>query len=152
VTRCDKQISVNAVWLPAKAGGARVMTTWPGFSMRKVCRVLHFSRARLRARAVLAKLPPRLDEVLVERLRRLIERHPTFGYRRLWALLRFGEGIRVNRKAIYRVLKLKNWFVYQRVATPRPPSRAAGAVRNKAMSAGPWTSPTCRVAPTAGVT
>ena len=66
------------------------------------------------------KVPPRLDEVLVERLRRLIERHPTFGYRRLWALLRFGEGLRVNRKAVYRILKLKRWFVHQRVATPRP--------------------------------
>jgi hypothetical protein len=27
----------------------------------------------------------------------------TFGYRRLWALLRFGQGIRINRKAVYRV-------------------------------------------------
>jgi hypothetical protein len=77
------------------------MTTWPGLSMRKVCKVLKFPRARLRARAVIAKVPPRLDEVLVERLRRLIELHPTFGYRRLWALLRFGEGLRVNRKAVY---------------------------------------------------
>ena len=83
------------------------MTTLPGESIRRVCRVLKFSRARLRARAVSAKVPPRLDEVLVERLRRLIELHPTFGYRRLWALLRFGEGIRVNRKAVYRILKLK---------------------------------------------
>jgi putative transposase len=96
------------------------MTTLPGESMRRVCRVLKFSRARLRARAVSVKVPPRLDEVLVERLRRLIERHPTFGYRRLWALLRFGEGLRVNRKAVYRILKLKRWFVHQRVATPRP--------------------------------
>ena len=37
----------------------------------------------------------------------LIERHPTFGYRRLWALLRYEQGIAVNRKAVYRVLKLK---------------------------------------------
>jgi hypothetical protein len=26
--------------------------------------------------------------------------HPTFGYRRIWAMLRFREGIRVNRKAV----------------------------------------------------
>ena len=96
------------------------MATWPGVSMRKVCRVLNFSRARLRARAVAAAAPPRLNEVLAERLQRLIELHPTFGYRRLWALLRFAEGIRVNRKAVYRVLRLKGWFVNQRVVTPRP--------------------------------
>jgi putative transposase len=85
-----------------------------------VCRVLKFSRARLRARAVITGQPRRLDEVLAARLQRLIKLHPTFGYRRLCALLRFGEGIRVNRKAVYRVLKLKRWFVHQRVATPRP--------------------------------
>jgi putative transposase len=96
------------------------MTTLPGVSMRRACQVLKFPRARLRARAVIAKAPPRLDEVLAERIQRLIQLHPTFGYRRLWALLRFGEGVRVNRKAVYRVLKLKGWFVHQRVATPRP--------------------------------
>ena len=96
------------------------MATWPGVSMRKVCRVLNFSRTRQRARAVAAAAPPRLNEVLAARLERLIELHPTFGYRRLWALLRFAEGIRVNRKAVCRVLRLKGWFVNQRVVTPRP--------------------------------
>ena len=52
----------------------RVIATWPGVSMRRVCRVLKFSRARLRARAVIAAAPPRLDEVLAERIQRLIER------------------------------------------------------------------------------
>jgi hypothetical protein len=80
------------------------MTTWPGLSMRKVCRLLYFPRARLRARAVLAKLPPRFDEVLAERIQRLIQLHPTFAYRRLWALLRFSEGLRVNRKSELPVL------------------------------------------------
>ena len=67
--------------------------------MRRVCRVLKFSRARLRARAVIAAAPPRLDEVLAERIQRLIEAYTTFGYRVLWAMLRFVEGIHMNRKA-----------------------------------------------------
>ena len=54
-------------------------------------------------------------------------------------MLRFGEGIRVNRKAVYRILKLKRWFVHQRVATLGRRSGVAGAARNGAMSAGPWT-------------
>ena len=49
-----------------------------------------------------------------------IEAHPTLGYRRLWAMLRFVEGISVNRKAVYRLLMLKGWFVHQRSLTPRP--------------------------------
>jgi putative transposase len=88
--------------------------------MRRVCRVLGFSRARLRARAVSAKVPPRLDKLLVEHIQRLIALHPAFGYRRLRALLRFSEDIRVNRKAVYRILKVEGWFVDQRVATPLP--------------------------------
>ena len=95
------------------------MATWPGVSMRRVCRVLKFSRARLRARAVIAAAPSRLDEVLAERIQRLIEAHPTFGYRRLWAMLRFVEGIRINRKAVYRLLMIKGWFVHQRSLSPR---------------------------------
>jgi hypothetical protein len=35
-------------------------------------------------------VPPRLDVDWTERIQQLIERHPTFGYRRLWALLHFG--------------------------------------------------------------
>ena len=58
--------------------------------------------------------------MLAERTQRLIERHPTFGLSARVALLRFGEGIRVNCKAIYRVLRLKGWFVHQGSVTPRP--------------------------------
>jgi HTH-like domain len=54
----------------------------------------------LRARGV-SNAPRRLNEVLVERIQRLIALHPTFGYRQLWALVRLSGGIRVNRKAAY---------------------------------------------------
>jgi putative transposase len=96
--------------------------------------VLGFPRARLRARAVLAAVPLRVDEALAERIQQLIEEHPTFGYRRLWALLRFAHGIRLNRKAVYRVLRLKGWLVHQRTVTPRP--RVQG-LRSRALSAQP---------------
>jgi len=54
------------------------------------------------------------------RLQELLRQHPTFGYRRLWALLRYREGLQVNRKVVYRILKLKGWLVHQRPCTPRP--------------------------------
>ncbi len=60
------------------------------------------------------------DPPWTERLREWIQQSPTFGYRRLWVLLRFRDGVIVNRKAVYRVLKQKRWFVHQRVSTPRP--------------------------------
>jgi hypothetical protein len=35
----------------------------------------------------------------------VIQQHSTFGYRRLWVVLRLLDEIVVNRKAVYRVLK-----------------------------------------------
>ena len=82
--------------------------------------MLIFRCSALRGRSVRARRVPRVDDVLAERIARLIAVHPTFGYRQLWALLRFREGVRINRKAVYRVLRLKRWFVHQRSVTPRP--------------------------------
>jgi putative transposase len=84
---------------------------------------LSYPRSRLQAgrgRAQEQVRKPTLDEVLVERVRRVIKRFPTYGYRKIWAILRFREGIRVNRKSVYRVLAEKGWFVHQRRHTPRP--------------------------------
>ncbi len=76
------------------------------------------------------------DPSWTERLRQWIQQHPTFGYRRLWVLLRFQDGLIVNRKAVYRVLKQKGWFVHQRVSTPRP--RVRGWVSRASRSNERW--------------
>lgn len=60
-----------------------------------------------------------LHALLVERIAALIERFPTFGSRRIWAMLR-KEGRNVSRKTVYRVLKRTGWLVHQREITPRP--------------------------------
>ncbi len=66
----------------------------------------------------------------------LIQEHPTYGYRRLWALLRHRLGLRVNRKRIYRILKAKRWLVHQRAVTPRP--RVKASVSRTATSDRRW--------------
>ena len=76
------------------------------------------------------------DPPWTERLREWIQQYPTFGYRRLWALLRCRDGVVVNRKVVYRVLKQKGWFVHQRVATPRP--RVQGWVSRASRSNERW--------------
>ena len=91
----------------------------PGVSERRVCDRLAVPRSAVRERAPRRRRPV-VDEVLAARLQRLITLHPTFGYRRLWALLRFREGLPINRKAVYRALRLQGWFVHQRQTTPRP--------------------------------
>jgi L-rhamnose isomerase len=64
-----------------------------------------------------------------DRVHALILEHPTFGYRRIWAMLCFRQGMPVNLKTVDRLFKLKVWSVHQRVKTARP--RAAA-------NAGPW--------------
>lgn len=89
-------------------------------SERQTCRWLRVTRSALHP----AGRPPsqrlRRTEPLAERIHGLIQHHPTFGYRRIWALLRYGEGLCVNRKVIYRILKRHRWLVHQRPCTPRP--------------------------------
>ena len=91
----------------------------PNVSERRVCVVMSVPRSAVRQRPETRRVPV-VDEVLALRLQRLIAEHPTFGYRRLWAVLRNREGVRVNRKAVYRVLVRKRWLVNQRLVTPRP--------------------------------
>jgi len=97
-----------------------VRTVWPDISERQVCRLLHVARSALHRPAGAKPSPPKLAEDLVNQLHKLIQQYPTYGYRRLWALLRYRAGVMVNRKAVYRVLRIKQWLVHHRVATPRP--------------------------------
>ena len=92
----------------------------PDISERTTCRLLQVSRSALHRPTKGKRAWTTLSEELVTKLEPLIQEYPTYGYRRLWALLRFRQGHRYNRKAVYRVLRLKRWLVHQRQATPRP--------------------------------
>ena len=105
-------------------------------SERRSCRVLGVGRAGLHRTAVTEGRRRPADPPWTERLREWIQQYPTFGYRRLWVLLRSRDGILVNRKAVYRVLKQKQWFVHQRVTTPRP--RVQGWVSQASRSNERW--------------
>jgi transposase InsO family protein len=68
-------------------------------SQRRACRVLGQPRSTQR------QTPRALEEEerrLVTRLLALVRRHPRYGYRRIWALLR-REGWQVNRKRVHRL-------------------------------------------------
>jgi len=69
----------------------RVRKTIPRASERRVCRVLEVPRSSMRTAPVEKRLRRPLDAMLVERIRELIRRHPTFGYRKLWAFLRYAD-------------------------------------------------------------
>ena len=94
-----------------------------GVSERRSCRVLAVGRARLYRVARVGRRRAVLNPPWVERLQQLIQQHPTFGYRHLWALLHGQTAHIVNKKAVYRVLKQKRWLVHQRSCTS-PAARA----------------------------
>jgi putative transposase len=85
----------------------------PGSPLRLVCRALGLSRAGLyksQGRERTARLPlqpQRDDEGLAQRLRQLLDGEERFGSRRVWAWLRFKEGMRVNPKPVQRIMPLK---------------------------------------------
>ena len=82
----------------------------PAASLRGVCRVLTASRAGLYSSGSVTgatgSAKPALDENLAKRVCDLAREHPTFGYRRLWALLRLGDSVLVNLKKVHRIVKM----------------------------------------------
>jgi hypothetical protein len=65
-------------------------------SQRAACRLAGIGRSALAYRA------KRKDDGLPEELKELALRHPRYGYRRLWALLR-RQGLKVNLKRVRRL-------------------------------------------------
>ena len=110
--------------------------TLAGVSERRSCRVLAVGRAGLHRPPAGHRRPVAVDPPWVEPLWQLIQQHPTFGYRHLWAVLRGQTPHRVNKKAVYRMLRQKKWLVHQRSGTPRP--RVQGWISRASRSNERW--------------
>src|SRR5660398_258985 len=97
----------------------RVREVLPHASERRVCRLLSVPRSAMNGRRSATQKEPTTDHLLTTGIEELIQKHPTFGYRQLWAILRFRDGLLLNRKTVYRILKVKGWFCHERRHTPR---------------------------------
>lgn len=66
------------------------------------------------------------DQALLPRLQQLKADHPAWGYRRVWAYLKYREGLPVNKKRIYRLMQEHHLLAHQtrRLRANRTPSRA----------------------------
>lgn len=63
----------------------------------------------------------------MQRMHELVRRHPRYGYRRIWALLRM-EGLRVNRKRIHRLWKQESFKVPQKQHKRRHVGSSANSI------------------------
>jgi putative transposase len=107
--------------------------------MKTVCEVLGVSRSNL---AVKSKRPaewvdqrkmPALDDMpLVTELRERVADLPTYGYRRVWALLRRNRDTqaqpRINAKRVYRVMRTHGLLLQRRPRHPQSARRHEGKV------------------------
>ena len=93
-----------------------------GVSERRACRVLGQARSTQR------QVPKTKEEEgrLVARMLELVRRHPRYGYRRIWALLR-REGWRVNRKRVHRLWRKQGLKVPRK---PRKKRRLGSSVNS----------------------
>jgi transposase InsO family protein len=97
-------------------------------SQRRACGALGQPRSSQRYR------PARRDDEgkLTGRMLELARKHPRYGYRRIWALLR-GEGWKANRKRVYRLWKKEGLKVPQKKRKRRRLGTSAnGIVRHRA--------------------
>ena len=69
-------------------------------SQRRACQLVSLPRSSYAYPA-----HPRHDEEVVECLKKIIQAHPRYGYRRAWATLRRGKGA-INHKRVHRLWKL----------------------------------------------
>ena len=104
---------MNAVYAEYAKSGIEV-------DMTVLCRVLGVARSTVYYRAINGDKDPRLDEVLVERVRWIIHTFPTFGIRRVWTYLRHRMGILLNRKKVARLMRIKGWTLKKRRVGIRP--------------------------------
>lgn len=64
----------------------------------------------------------RQDEVLAAQISEIKAEHPFWGYRRVWAYLRYREGQKINEKRVYRVMR-EHKLLCERKGRPKRASR-----------------------------
>lgn len=88
-------------------------------SLVQLCRWFGVPRSTVYYRAQRRAAAP-LDAAVVALVRRVIEANPTFGVRRITAIVRRQLAAAVNRKKIHRIITTNGWQVRQRPQGQRP--------------------------------
>jgi putative transposase len=84
-------------------------------SQRRACRALGLARSSLRYDPVVRDK----RRALMRRIEELAGKHPRYGYRRIWAMLR-REGWSVNKKAVHRLWRQSGLKLVGPRAVPKP--------------------------------
>ncbi len=98
------------------------------FRMRAICRALKVARSNMSKRITMVNKHEKrtyfksTDQDLLKDIREFIEQRPTYGYRRITALLnrKLKENLRemVNHKRVYRVMKMDGLLLQRHTGRP----------------------------------
>jgi len=90
-----------------------------GYTVTDACQALGISRSGYyisrHPRKATERVLDQDEEKLIDLIKELKEKHPFWGYRRVWAWLRHREKIVVNKKRVYRLMKARGLLVPQTV-------------------------------------
>ncbi len=80
-------------------------------SVKKLCKWFNVPRSTLyyRPKKASDRIQRALNPVLTEQVRKVIEENPTYGVRRITAVIRRNLQRAVNKKAIHRIMKRNGW-------------------------------------------
>lgn len=85
-----------------------------------LCRVLELPRSTAYYKPKSEPQQRPCDPELTGMIYTIIQEHPAFGVRRVWAWLRYQLDTPVNRKTVHRIMRLNGWTMRQRRAGRRP--------------------------------
>lgn len=88
--------------------------------LARLCRILGVPRSTAYHQPKTERLHRPVDEALAKTVHAIIQAHPTFGIRRVWAWLKHRLGQPANRKKVHRLMRIKGWTIRQRAAGKRP--------------------------------
>ena len=86
----------------------------------RLCRTLEVPRSTAYHQPKLERLHRPVDEALAHTIHEIIQAHPTYGIRRVWAWLKHRLDQPANRKKIHRLMRIKGWTMRQRAVGKRP--------------------------------
>ena len=96
-------------------------------SLRTICSVLGLPRSTFYYQSTTTMRSWPVDIKLQLEIYQIIQLHPTYGLRRIRAMLYRALGQWVNRKKIHRIIKLNNWQIRRRRKGNRPRARGWAA-------------------------
>lgn len=98
----------------------------PERSERRLCELLGINRSTVwrkktgKTAKVIDLAKAKREKELTARIHALVKTHPSWGYRRIWAWLRYRDKLLINKKRVRRIMRENNWQARKVIRTPRP--------------------------------